>query len=308
MWANHLSTLLRISLLRREIFGGERYPFVVWWISIIDLDALFSGAGSGEYIGTMLKNDIIPPPSFHLYPLGMDGSSVVYADELDSLPTILQLDYEVTVLATRLALLSQEFRQDTAFHQAGNQGRDRDTRIRQSRIYELQEQLRQLWVAPDVMMIGQNSDVLPVRPKRLYEHASSLYRACIIYSHTSMWSTQRLDTSPDYDMEIKVASNQILQATSRILNDGRTDCRFLVFPVFMAGFASSEGVQKSFALELIGMMERESIGRNTGASRTALESVYDKQNERFMMTGQSLDVDWMDVINEKKLLIVNFGL
>jgi len=94
MWSQHLSTLLRISLLRREVFGGETFPFVVWWICNIDLDALFSGAGSGEYVGSMLNSDLIPPPSFHLYPLGLDGSSVVYADEVEVLPTILQLDYE----------------------------------------------------------------------------------------------------------------------------------------------------------------------------------------------------------------------
>jgi Fungal specific transcription factor domain len=275
---------------------------------MIDLDALFTGAGSGEYVGAMLKSDLIPPPSFHLYPLGRDGSSVVYQNELDTLPTILQLDYEVTVLAVRLALLSQEFRSDATFGTSSSKHRDRDTRRRQSRIFELQESLRQLWATPTVMLIGNNSDLLPFRSKRLCEHAYTLYRACIIYSHTSMWSTQRRDTSPDYDTEIAVASNQILQMTSRILADGRLDCRFLVFPCFMAGYASTVGDMQLSALDLIGRMDRVSIGRNTAASKTALGKVYEKQNERFMTTGQSLDVDWMDVIGEQNMLIVNFGL
>lgn len=269
---------------------------------------MFTGAGSGEYVGAMLKNDLIPPPSFHLYPLGTDGSSVVYQNELETLPTILQLDFEVTVLAVRLALLSQEFRQDTTYGTGRSKQRDRDTRLRQSRIYELQESLRQLWATPSVMMVGRNPDILPFRSKRLFEHACTLYRACIIYSHTSMWSTQRLDTSPDYDTEIAVASNQILQMTNRILEDGRLDCRFLVFPCFMAGYASTVGDLKLNALELIGRMDRVSIGRNTAATKTALARVYEKQNERFMTTGQSLDVDWMDVIGEQNMLIVNFGL
>jgi len=275
---------------------------------MIDLESLFSGAGSGEYVGTMLKNDIIPPPSFHLYPLGADGSSVVYANELQTLPTILQLDFEITVLASRLALLSQEFRQDASFGSQGVAQRDRETRLRQSQTLELQEQLRQLWVAPGVMMIGQNVDALPIRSQRLFEHAATLYRACIIYSHTSIWPTQRLDTSPDYDTEISVASNQIIKMTMRMLSEGRGDCRFLAFPIFMAGFASSEGVQKSKALDLLSRMERDSIGRNTTSTKKALIAVYEKQNERFMMTGQSLDVDWMDVMNEQNILIVNFGL
>jgi Fungal specific transcription factor domain len=275
---------------------------------MIDLDALFTGAGSGDYVGAMLKNDLIPPPSFHLYPLGLDGSSVVYEYELETLPTILQLDFEVTVLAVRLGLLSQEFRSDTTFRTGGSKQRDRDTRLRQSRIYELQESLRQLWATPSVMLVGQDPESLPFRSKRLFEHACTLYRACIIYSHTSMWSTQRLDTSPDYDTEIAVASNQILQMTSRILANGRLDCRFLVFPCFMAGYASTVGDLKRTALELIGKMDSGSVGRNTAATKEALRRVYEKQNERFMGTGQSLDVDWMDVMGEGGLLIVNFGL
>ena len=308
LWSQHLSQLLRISLLRREVFGGERYPFIVWWICNIDLDALFSGAGTGEYVRAMLKNDIIPPPSFHLFPLGADGSSVVYANEVDTLPTILQLDYEVTVSAIRIALLAQEFRQDFTFEKADARKRDRETRSRQERIFELQEQLRQLWVAPLVSMIGQNMEALPLRSKGLYQHAATLYRACIIYSHTSMWSTQRLDTSPDYNTEIAVAAHQILQMTSRMLAEGRADCRFLVFPVFMAGSASTDGHQRRVALDLIESMETNSIGRNTRATRKALRMVYERQNERFMNTGQSLDVGWMDVLAEQGLTVVNFGI
>jgi len=86
-------------LMRREVFGGERYPFIIWWVCNIDLYAAMSGAGTGEFVGTMLKNDMMPPPSFHLYPLGIDGSSIVYGDETETLPMILQLNYEVTVLA-----------------------------------------------------------------------------------------------------------------------------------------------------------------------------------------------------------------
>lgn len=308
MWSHHISTLLQISLLRRELFGGERYPFVVWWICAIDLDALFSGAGTGEYVGTMLKNDIVPPPSFHLFPLGADGSSVVYSTELESLPIILQLDYEVTILATRLALLAQEFRSETVYGLQNAQQRDRDTRLKQGRVLELQEQLRQLWIAPATILIARNVDALPARSKRLFEHASTLYRAGIIYSHTSMWNTQRLDTSPDHDAEIEVASNQILQITERVLSSGRTDCRYLVFPVFMAGYASTDGTQKKLALDLISRMETESIGQNAVTTRKLLTSIYERQNERFMTTGQSLDVDWMHAMIEENIIIVNFGL
>ncbi|KAJ9604972.1 hypothetical protein H2200_010361 [Cladophialophora chaetospira] len=308
LWPQHLSTLLRISLLRREVFGGEPFPYVVWWICNIDLDALFSGAGSGEYVASMLSNDLIPPPSFHLYPLGLDGSSVVYADEVDMLPTVLQLDYEVTILAMRLALLAHEFRHDTTFNDMDAVQTEQTIRIRQSRIFEVQEALRQLWVTQSVMMVNQQIDELPTRPKQIYEHAATLYRACIIYSHTSMWPGQRLETSPDYDTEIAVASNQVLQMTRKALAEDRSDCRYLVFPAFIAGFVATDGAQRMSALDLLRGMEKKSIGRNTSVTRKALAAVYEAQNERFMNTGQSLDVDWMEVMNEKNLMVVNFGL
>lgn len=62
------------------------------------------------------------------------------------------------------------------------------------------------------------------------------------------------------------------------------------------------------ALDLIRTMEKSSMGRNTAVTRRALAAVYEKQNERFMNTGQSLDVDWLEVMQEQGLSVVNFGL
>lgn len=255
-----------------------------------------------------MNNDLIPPPSFHLFPLGQDGSSVVYTDELNSLPTVLQLDYEVTVLAARLAFLSQEFRQDGSFERADVYQKAGNIRMRQSRIFELQEALRQLWVTPNVAMIAQDIASLPTRPKHIYGHAAALYRACIIYSHTSMWPGQRLDTSPHYDTEIAVASKQILRMTREALRKDRAGCGWMVFPVFMASVAITDGGQRMLALEILRAIERTSIGRNTANTRRALAVVYEKQNEPFMITGQSLNVDWLEIMIEHDLMVVNFGL
>ena len=304
MWTHHLSTLFQISLLRREVYGGERFPFIVWWICQIDLCALFATSANGEFVGSMLRQDLIPPPSFHLHPLGLDGSSVVYREERETLPTILQLDYEVTILAVRLALLAQEFRQE----REDIQQKALSIKLRQSRIFKLQEALRQLWIAPAVLMVSQRVDAFPVRSKQLWEHATTWYRACIIYSHTSMWPGQRLDTSADFDTEIAIASSQILQTAQKAFSNGQLHCRFLAFPIFMAGYASVDGTQKMKALHLIGMMEQESVGRNTMAAKRGLSLVYDEQTEQFMNTGHSLGVDWMDVLREQGVMVVNFGL
>ncbi len=313
LWSSHLAQLLRISLLRRHVFGGERFPFITWWICNIDLYALFSGAGAGEFVGTMLKNDMMPPPSFHLYPLGIDGSSTFYAEETESLPMTLQLNYEVTVLAVRLGLLAKELRrdataltydsQDIVFHQ-----RHVSTKIRQRRVLEIQEAFRHLWVTPSILMLGQEPEKLPPRSRQSLEHANALYRACLIYSHTSMWPSQRLDTGPDYDAEIAQCVSEVLRIGDRVVSDEQYHLRFIIFPLFMAGIASTDGTEKMLALELISSMEKESIGSNTTATRHALQIIYEQQTQRFMHTGQSLDVNWSDSVLEQGLQVVNFGL
>jgi Fungal specific transcription factor domain len=299
--------------LRREVFGGERFPFITWWICNIDLYALFSGAGTGEFVGTMLKNDMMPPPSFHLYPFGVDGSSIVYAEETESLPAILQLNYEVTVLAVRLGLLAQELRRDaTALtfdsQEIGSHQRHVSTKIRQRRVFELQEAFRHLWVSPTILMLGQQPEMLPPRSRQSFEHAGALYRACLIYSHTSMWPSQRLDTGPEYDTEIAQCVSDVLRIGDRIVSSEQLHLRFVIFPLFMAGVASTDGNEKMLALELISCMEKESIGSNTTATRHALQIVYEQQTQRFMHTGQSLDVNWNEIMLEQGLQVVNFGL
>jgi hypothetical protein len=313
LWSSHLTQLLRISLLRREVFGGERFPFITWWICNIDLYALFSGAGRGEFVGTMLKNDMMPPPSFHLYPLGIDGSSIVYVEETESLPAILQLNYEVTVLAVRLGLLAQELRRDASSltfdsQEIASHQRHVSTKLRQRRVFEIQEAFRNLWVSPTILMLGQQPELLPPRSRQSFQHASALYRACLIYSHTSMWPSQRLDTGPDYDSEIAQCVTEVLRIGDSIVSNEQHHHRFVIFPLFMAGVASTDGTEKMLALELISSLEKESIGSNTTATRHALQIIYEQQTQRFMHTGQSLDVNWSDTMLEQGLQVVNFGL
>ena len=310
MWSHHLSTLLQISQLRREIYQGERYPFVTWWICNVDLYALFSGAGRGEFVGAMLRDEAIPPPGFHLFPLGPDGSSIVYADEINTLPIILQLNYEVTLLAIRLALLSLEWRQETVMTDADvtSHQRDFNTKLRLSRLCELQESLRGLWISDPVIMVGQQPETLPLRSKQLYDNASTLYRACMVFSHVSMWPAQRLDTGPEFDAEVAICASEILITAQRTVEEDQLKSRFTAFPLFMAGFASSDGNQKMMAMELLRRLEEKSIGSNTTATRRVLGMVYERQTSRFMVSGQDRDVCWRDVMVEQGLQVINWGL
>lgn len=306
IWSHHVETLLRIALLRRQIFGAERFPYICWWICNIDLEALLGGSGNGVFVGHMLNHDLIPPPSFHLFPLGDDGSSVVYPEETQSLPIVLQLDYEVTLHATRLGLLAREFRSDNSFEVADIRQKTLAIKIRRSRTLDIQDGLRHLWTVPAVQSLAQMQ--LPIRSQRLFHHAWTMYRGCIIYSHTSMWPGQRADLAPDFDSEITAAAQQILQVGQAIVAGQGVSPNFLIFPLFMAGYASTAGNQRLLAQELISIIEKQSLGRNISATKSALDEIYSQQNERFLSTGQSLDIDWLEVIAEKGLSLVNFGL
>ena len=161
--------------MRRQMFGGERYAFIIWVVVNLELQAIFCGISSGDFINTMLETDMMPPPSYHLYPSGLDGSSVIYADEANSLPVILQLNYEVSVLAARLGQVARELRKES-LDQAypDNSGLRSDTKMRQRRLFELQEAFRQLWQAPTIILISQaaNARSLPARSLEMYQQVS----------------------------------------------------------------------------------------------------------------------------------------
>jgi hypothetical protein len=263
----------------------------------------------------MLQNDMIPPPSFHLYPLGMDGSSIVYAEEVQTLPTVLQLNYELTLLAVRVGLLAHEFRKDGTVSRMADgtlpQQKDYNLKVRQTRVCELQDALRYLWASPTIAVLfaelGQSDDA-PPRSKQLFESAYTLYLACLIYSHTCMWPSQRHDTGPEWDDEIARAASQVINTAERIIEAGRLELRFIVFPLFIAGYASTDGYQKMMALDLIQRSEESSIGGNTVVTRRALQIVYERQNSQFMSTGHSLGICWKDIMLEQGLQVVDFGL
>ena len=123
-----------------------------------------------------------------------------------------------------------------------------------------------------------------------------------------MWPTQRLDTVSLSDDELKESITSVLQLAQITVAADRLQLRFIVFPVFLAGFASFSGSDKMLALDLISAMDRTSIGRNTGAARDMLKVIYERQTQRFMGAGHSLDVDWIDVMAECGVSIVNFGM
>ena len=126
----------------------------------------------------------------------------------------------------------------------------------------------------------------------------------MIYSYTSMYATQ-LAESRDTPPIVSQSVSSILKLATEIVRDrGQLDSRFLVFPTFIAGFAATSGAEKHQARHIIASMEQESIGNNTHATRKLLEAVYEAQEAN----GRAQDVDWIEVMENRGLQVVSFGL
>jgi hypothetical protein len=164
--------------MRPLVFDREKFPFLICWVCFIDLYALFTGAGGGKFVGAMLKNNLIPGPTFQLYPLDSNGMSIIYPDEKDTLPTVLQLNYDVFILAARLGLLASEYRRETVPRAYGNDSINRQRFSnshpvdRMEMLFDIQHALRHVWESPGALLLAQEPDKLPRRPRELYQHVS----------------------------------------------------------------------------------------------------------------------------------------
>lgn len=102
--------------------------------------------------------------------------------------------------------------------------------------------------------------------------------------------------------------SEILGIARRIIQAQHLERRFIVFPTFIAGFASENEASKALALELLAATQRGEIGRTTSAVIQLLQKVYELENQTLMGVGADVQVDWIDVMESEHMHIVYFGL
>lgn len=174
LWSQHISRLLQISLMRSTSFAIERYPYINWWICCIDLYGLLSGAGTGEFLAAMLKNDLVPSPECKLYPLAPRGCSVIYPEETESLPAVLQLHHETFLYAAHLAFLAASLRGRSSHALSDdllNMGSFSHS-MSSEKLYRIQIGFQQLWESPRAAYLRQRVDSFPPRPRELFLNVS----------------------------------------------------------------------------------------------------------------------------------------
>ena len=117
-----------------------------------------------------------------------------------------------------------------------------------------------------------------------------------------------MSTSPAHEAEIAQCVAEILEFASDTVSRRQLEHGFIVFPLFMAGCAAATASDKTLARDLIHRMEQESVGKNTRATRKLLEAVYEQQKASLSSTDQSKEVDWVQVMKDSGLQVVNYGL
>lgn len=280
---------------------------------VIDAYALLSSSGSGKFVENILERNMLPCPQDCLAPLVPGQPQTFFPEEESHFPGLLQLNQEVVLCAFRVGILARDLRDEAQQRRVADPSQVMPEYIyhheRIQRIKELEHDLRAgrlNWVRtfPDYntwFKIGEWEDNLYLTPRCLAicEHAYTLFRAVLIYLHTSMYPSQI--PLPETLPELASCASDILLAATKIVATGRFELRYIVFPLFMAGYATRKEEEKILSLELLEKMDKDSFGENTNEIRGLLEIVHQLQRENDRV------VDWIYEMKNRGLNLVIFG-
>lgn len=341
------------------MFDTEPYSFLLWWVCNIDIHALLCGTGDGELVEEILRYNMFPTADNIIQLNGTEACYDPLTEEASAMPAVLEFHRKIEMLTARLGLLARDLRKEYS-SQAGREAKTTRSTIsdHQRSIRDIQCLLRRTWTEqmPPYVVLGLGNQTLPTRARGIFDnvgrkfftsHSSLvwyqgplrlghqlgkkakfqsqsyvLYRASIIYSHTSMYPLQRISASPFLDgdplfdhpygtispfspneEEASNSAREIFSLTREMIRSGHHELRFAVFPLFMAGFVSPTA-ERLQALELMRNLESESIGKNTKATRELLEAVYRRQDETSEWRDLGLDVGWLEVLSERGLQLI----
>jgi hypothetical protein len=330
MWAQHLNHLKSIAVQRHQRLGREPHGYLLWLICELDLKACLLGSGRCEFVTTMLQHNMLPPleqqiptdTSTSPYTSSDPGMAFV-ASEAHVLPTIIRLNEGVVLNMVKLAQLAQQCRAEAAVNRPSPGANARW----QASVAQMQNELIGFWAHAYPQFLGSESPQaganLPLRAQAVFEHAFLLHQTSIIYSRTSMFPHQRMipfanqvevnaDTERRCMSILSLASTYISQPVLQGHGMPRQfEQRHIVFPVFMAGIATSRADAKMQAIDIITALEKPSnggIGQNTFVTKKLLIAVCEEQSLAVSDGGRVEEVDWLTVSRDRGLSVVNCGL
>jgi hypothetical protein len=130
----------------------------------------------------------------------------------------------------------------------------------------------------------------------------------MIYAYTSMYPGQLSSPAPDFESEIPSCCREIIHAAQFITSQDQFEFSYVVFPLFMAGFATKDPTEKEYALELIRAVETQSYGGGTKSVRRLLQNIYGKPRDAIVRNGDNASVDWVEEMERSGQRIILYGL
>ena len=105
-----------------------------------------------------------------------------------------------------------------------------------------------------------------------------------------MYSGQLHDPEPDTEAQIKACCTEILHI---VLSKERCDLRYIVFPLFLAGFCTRNLTEKDTALGLMVEVEKHEYGGVADNVRRFSQTIYERQSVAVAQTGNANSVGWL---------------
>ena len=186
-------SLRNIIERRRGVFQPEPYNKVIWFVCLIDIIALLSCSGKGDFIGQMMQKNLVPSSDQLRETSTVFQSDSSVEGNWDIMSTTWTLLREIVLHAARIGQFSRQNR-DTVKplqeqHQQHRRQRQREHSgpIPQIQISQWQQQattlrdgLKQAWSthAPAALISGYNSRTIPGPVRDLYEFVSHSLQAC----------------------------------------------------------------------------------------------------------------------------------
>lgn len=178
--------------MRVSTYGSERYPYIVWLVCNIDLYALLSGAGTGEFLKAILENNLLPSPESQLYPVAPSGYSIIYPEEQETLPSVLHINHETFVFATRLGLLAADLRREKDVYNNNSSPTAAQPFDTKRRLYEIRDSFHHLWSSPQAHYLCENLRVLPQRSRELLQNVCWFNQTqCFLTETNCLYSVRR---------------------------------------------------------------------------------------------------------------------
>lgn len=121
----------------------------------------------------------------------------------------------------------------------------------------------------------------------------------MIYIHTSMFPGQLNEPVSGSD-EIATFATELIEAAQIILSRREHEVRSVVFPLFMAGFATKERLEKQMVLDLLLAVEAGDYKGSTESTRNLLRRIYEKQET----DTRKLGVDWLEEVQNSGQIFI----